>query len=315
MEVPKLSRIAKWLVLVGAYFWAVGLCVGSALIPLAFSRNDFVQFLGSGLSCILPVLIIGGLMGLVYFTYKKDLERETSPSDDFKEDKLFFRYGYRLNHTTLTIPTKDEWGETQIRDFVGSLQQTLAKSIQNRFVSANVEITFPLTIKDKSLTLDERDFLKISFHSRRGSHVVHFVRYEITGKLIVAHFFTYVRGKYVWHDVVDFVITGPLHFWIWILDWFQNQYSVVSRISSYVKNSYDQIDLETYFEASYLALLDETRTVLKEEGLLSEDLERVISVNIDNSQNINVSGSQGVSVGNILNRVQGASGRASKADR
>ena len=306
MEIPRVSRIGKWLILLAVYFWVIGLCATSALLPLAFSRNDFVQFLGSSLSCISPFVVIGGLSGLVFVIYKKDQEREIRSSDDFKEDSLFFRYGYRLNHTTLTIPTKDEWGESQIRDFANSLQETLAHTIQKRFDSANVEITSPLNIKDKSLPSDERDFLRISFRSRRGSHVIHFIRYEITGKLIVAHYFTYIRGKYVWHDVADFVITGPLHVWLWIVDWLQNQYSVIARISSHVKNSYDQIDIETYFEASYLALLDETRNVLKDEGLLSEDLERVISVSIDNSQKVNITGSQGISVGNILSSVQSA---------
>ena len=210
MEIPKILRIVKWLVLLGIYYWVTSLCVSSVLLPLTFSRSGFAGFLGSGLSCLSPIVIVGSIMGAAYFTFKKDQERETRPSDDFKADKLFFRYGTRLNHTTLAIPTKDEWGESEAREFAVSMQKTLAGTIEKRFDAANVEIISPLTIKDKSLAADVRDFLKITFRSQRGSQLVHFVRYEITGKLIVAHYFTYIRGKYVWHDVVNFVITAPL---------------------------------------------------------------------------------------------------------
>jgi hypothetical protein len=309
MEIPKLPRILKWLVLLGIYFVVLNFCASSALLPLTlsglFSRQDTLASLISGLAsflvCIIPFVVIGGLMAVVVLAYRKDKSREQLSSDDFKNDNLLYRYGYKINQTTLSIPVKTEWTDEEIYKFSVSMRQKISTQIQSRFESFGVEVVNPVTIKDKNMQQDSRDFLKIIFRSRRGSQVSHFIYYAVAGKYVVIHYLTYVRGKYWWHDIVDFVITGPLHIWFWGVDWLQNQYSIITAISKHVNNSYDLLDLETFFEASYFVLLDETRNFLKEEGLLSEELNQIIVNNINNSQNITVSHSKGLSFENIAN--------------
>ena len=68
-----------------------------------------------------------------------------------------------------------------------------------------------------------------------------------------------------------------------------------------IKNSFDAIDLTTFYESSYYVLLDETRAFLKDNGLLSEEVAQVIFNNIsnNNSQNISISRSRNVSLGRI----------------
>lgn len=312
MEIPRLTRILKWLFLIGIYFVVTNFCASSALLPLAFaggfSRRDtlasFISGLASFLTCVTPFVVIGGLMALVVWAYRKDKIREQVSMDDFKDDNLLFRYGYEINQTTLSIAVKPEWSDKEINEFVVSMRQRIATQILNRFASSKLEVINPVHIKDKNMQQDGRDFLKIIFRSIRGSQVSHFIYYAIAGKYVVVHYFTRVRGKYRWHDMVDFVITGPLHIWFWGIDWLQNQYSIIAAISRYLNNSYDLIDLETFFEASYLVLLDETRNFLKEEGLLSEELNQIIVNNINNSQNISVSHATGFSFGNIASNVQ-----------
>lgn len=316
MEIPKPSRIMKWLFLLWVYFLIVSCCASCALFPLTStlflggtSRDSVVELISDMVSLLagmVPFAVLGGIMGAIAWAYTRDKKRELVSSDDFKDDNLLFRYGNKLTQTTLPIPVMPDWTDKRMSRLVNALQQTIATQIRSRFSSSEVEVTNPIYIKDRRMPRDNRNFLKIVFRSRRGSQISHFTRYEIEGKLIVAHYFTYIRGSYKWHDIVDFVITGPLHVWFWVLDWIQNQYSIIAAISKYVNNSFDQIDLKTFFEASYFILMSETRNVLREEGLLSEELDRIISVNIDNSQKINITGSQGITIGDITNIVQGA---------
>lgn len=315
MEIPSASRIVKWLVVVGLYFWVTGACVSVVLIPFGFSVSslfddyNFAQMVSGAfglLSCILPLAIIAGLMALMAWIYNTDKMREQTASDDFKNNNLLFRYGYKINETTLPIAVKPEWTEQEIREFVEAMQNRIASQIHDRFAAAEVQVTNPIYIKDKDLPADNRNFLKVIFRSRRGSQASHFITYAITGKYVVVHYLSRIRGKYRWHDVADFVITGPISIWFWGISWLQNQYSVIAAISKIVSNSYDLLDLRTYFEASYLVLLDETRAFLDEKGLLTEAVNQIIVNNINNSQNVSISGSSGVSLGGVVNAVQSA---------
>jgi hypothetical protein len=313
MNFPSLARIGKWLVLLGVYYQSIAFCATTALLPLSLSLgykdNSFERFLAqalTGITCLIPFIFVGGLMALMAFALKIDKDREAVASDDFKNDKLLFRYGYQVNKITFPIPLSKEWGPKEIGTFAHELRQKIATKIQDRFFSDGVAVTDPIYIKDKDLISDNRSFLKIVYKSKRGSQVSHFIYYAMSGKYLVMHYMSYVRGKYRWHDVVDFVISGPFTMWFWGIDWLQNQYSIVASISQFINNSFDILDLKTFFDASYLVLLDETRDFLKEKGLLTEELKQMIVNNINNSQNISITGSRGINLGNVVNTVQNA---------
>ncbi|MFN8413163.1 MAG: hypothetical protein U0Z26_12320 [Anaerolineales bacterium] len=321
MEFPNIRRIGKWIVLVGAYLFVTSSCVGLILLPIqnsfgggygyqsGFSFGRMVSGLLNIAACVVPLVIVGGMMAGMVWIFKRDQKREEEASDDFKHENLFYRYGYEINHRTLSIATRVEWTDAQIQEFAAEMGERIATKIREHFAGANVEVINPVHIKDRDLTSDARDFLKIIFHSIRGSQVTHFIYHSVLGKYIVVHYITRVRGKYRWHDVVDFVITGPLTIWFWFANWMQNQYSVVAAISKFIGNSYDLIDLASYFESSYLVLMDETGIFLKEKGLLTEVLNNIIVQNINNSQNINVNNSSNVNLTGITNAVAGVAKR------
>ncbi len=314
MEFPHLRRIGKWIVLVGAYLFVTSSCVGLILLPIQSSigyRSGFnLGSMFSGLlniaACVIPLLIVGGMMAGMVWIFKRDKKREEEASDDFKHENLFYRYGYEINHRTLSIATKPEWEDAQIQEFAAEMSETIARKIRDHFSGANMEVINPVHIKDRDLATDVRNFLKIIFHSIRGSQVSHFIYHAVIGKYIVVHYITRVRGKYRWHDVVDFVITGPLTIWFWFVNWMQNQYSVIASISKFIGNSYDLIDLESYFESSYLVIMSETREFLVENELITDEIKAAINLNIvDASQNISVNNSKNVNMSGITNAVQG----------
>lgn len=299
MDIPSPARMFKWLILVFVYLQGLSIC--TAIFGFSSGRAIGPSTL---LSCFPSLIVIGVIMYAVFLMFKKDKERENNPSDDFKDGNLLYRYGYEVNEDVIPIPVDSSWTEQQILSFVSAMRHRIAYKFRERFSSSKIEIIESFTIKDKDMPSDARNFLKIIFRSIRGSQVSHFVDYEIMGKYIVVHYVSKIRGKYRWHDVADFVIMGPLTIWFWGIGWLQNQYSIVAAISKIVYNSYDQIDLKSFFTSSYLVTLDETRIFLKENNLLTDELNQIIMHNINNSQNINITGSPGTSLSGLTNTVQ-----------
>ena len=318
MELPHLRRIVKWIVLLAVYFLVTSFCVSIVLLPMqsslggGYGYQDTFSFssLASGfltiVNCVAPLGIIAAMMAGMVWIFNRDQQREHNPSDDFRRENLFYRYGYEINHRTLSIATQADWDDGQTQELARELSERIAARIRTHFSGASLEVTNPVNVTDRDKAADMRDFLKIIFRSMRGSQVSHFIYHAVLGKYIVIHYMTRVRGKYRWHDVVDFVISGPASFWFWIVDWVQNQYSVIAAISKFIGNSFDLIDLESYFEASYLVMMDETREFLKEKKLLTDELSNAINLNIiDASQNISVTNSKNVNMSGIVNAAQG----------
>lgn len=251
----------------------------------------------------LMLILLIPLFLLSHHAYKLDLKREKKETDNFKDNNLFFRYGYRINRTVFSIPIDTNWSDGKIDDFAAEMSQTIAVKTHERLKHPTVYL---VTILDKKLKSDSKNFLKMVFRTKRGSQLSHFVYYAVSGKSIVAHYFTYVRGTYQWYDVFNFVFFCPISIWFWSIPWINNQFSIISSISTTIDNSFDVIDLSTFYESSYYALLDETRIILKENGLLTEELAQVIfnNINNNNSQNVNINNSSGLNLGNISNFVQ-----------
>ena len=309
VEFPLVFRIMKWLILLAAYFGilAFGAPLSRSLLGLAngLSLAQFNQAVSTTLhspNYVLPLLVIAGWMVVISYIYLYDQAREQTTSDDFKGDTLLLRYGTRVHKITLPIYVKPEWTDQEINRFVDAMQERIGSQTESRFSTLGVQVTYSVLIQDRDLPFDNRSFLKIIFRSRRGSQVSHFIYYAMAGKMVVAHYLSHIRGMHLWQDVVDFVVTSPLSIWFWGMRWLQNQYSIVAAISRDLSNnSYDWLDLETYFLASELVLLDETERFLEEQGLLTSELKQMIFNNINNSQNISITGSQDVKLDNVRN--------------
>jgi hypothetical protein len=93
-EIPSASRIFKWLIAFGVYFWIITSCSTLASFSGNYSTSNFFGVLG----CLFPLMLIGGVMAGVVFAFNKDKEREHTLSDDFKENNILYRYGYSINY-------------------------------------------------------------------------------------------------------------------------------------------------------------------------------------------------------------------------
>lgn len=309
MKYPSVTRVLKWIVLIGIYIWLTSLCSGVMSIVLlglgASTQSNFIETIMSGLSaisyCLVPIVIIGGVFALFTQAYRRDRIREEKATDDFRHLNLLYRYGARISQTTFSFDTKPEWSSDQIAQFADNLRDRVAAQVKARFT--NAAVTNPFYVSDKDQNSDKRAFLRIQFTTMRGSSLTQFAYYGVSGKTIIVHYITRIRGRYAWHDVVDFVITGPITVWGWGMAWLNNEYSILAALSTRFNNSYDLIDLTTQLRAISLVLLTETQTMLDEHGLLSDLLKQVIVNNITNTQEVNINQSSGVSLGNIGNTV------------
>jgi hypothetical protein len=260
----------------------------------------FLVFVSYGLILLLliPAMLLGRL------AYQNDRLREQNATDTFQNQNLFFRYGKAIKVTEFPIPTKRSWTERETVEIAEKMNQTVETASMERLAMPGITAFGTIDIIDKRLISDKRSFLKVVYQTMRGSQLSHFVHYAVNGKSIVAHYYTYIRGATKWHDVFHFVFFSPLTIWFWGIPWLKNQCSILSMISRTEANSFDAIDLTTFYESSYYVLLDETRAFLKEHGLLTDEVAQVIFNNIsnNNSQNISISRSRNVSMGRIAHQ-------------
>ena len=61
-----------------------------------------------------------------------DLKRERKANDNFKDNNLFFRYGYRINRTDFSIPVDINWSDQKLQNFVSDMTQQISIKVNER---------------------------------------------------------------------------------------------------------------------------------------------------------------------------------------
>jgi hypothetical protein len=255
-----------------------------------------LQYLALTLSRpVLGTLFLAIFFALAAMAYTKDKERETRGMDDFRGDRLFFRYGERVDHQVISIPVKPEWEGAETLMFAETLRRNLARRLAGRLPTGSVEIVETLTVADNEKNY-KKDFLRMATRSSYGSMVTHFVHYAPFGQTVSAHYFTYLRGSHSEWDLAKFLLASPFTIWFWGGPWLLNRHSILSGLSHFHESSFDGIELQTLYALTHQVVYEETIAILDEFGLLTEDLKQVI-YNI--KQKIEINKSSGVSIGSV----------------
>ncbi|MFL6200140.1 MAG: hypothetical protein ACJ76J_13255 [Thermoanaerobaculia bacterium] len=258
-----------------------------------------------GIRAVLVFLI---LIGLSLAAYRVDKDREEKGVDHFRGGRLFYRYGDEVEKVFFSLPTKSEWDADEIAQFAKSLQERLGARLQARVPTELVSVK-DLQIADLS-TQEAKAFLRILAKSRFGSTLTHFVHYASFGRTLTAHYFTYLRGTFSEWELVKFAIASPFTIWVWGVPWLLNQHSIISDISQFRSSSFDGVDIRTLYSMTKVILYEETEKILKEAGLLTEEVQQIINIHkhshvnnlsISNSSNVNLSNvSQSAGVAPVL---------------
>jgi len=237
---------------------------------------------------LLPLLLLAAL------AYNQDKQREDQGRDDFRGGWLFYRYGGDGDRTVLSIPVKAEWEVGAVSSFTQSLQADLARRVAARLPAGLVQVTASLPVCDQA-SGERKDFLRLLVRSRFGSLLTHFIHYASYGRTITAHYFTFVRGTYTDWDVLKFVLESPFTIWGWGIPWLLNRHSIVAAISEFRESSFDAIDIQTMYTLTHQVIYDESRNVLHEAGLLTEEMSQILQMNFFSKMKI---GGQKVKINN-----------------
>jgi hypothetical protein len=265
--------------------------------PLAL----WVYFVVSVGTLGLGFFLILGIFILAYLALAEDRRREAAGIDDFRGNGLFFRYGKQITYKSFSIPLQREWGSEEAARMATDLRNGIAERVARR-LPGTAEVRCPLEIKDRDLP-DEpgKDIVRVRSLSHRRSMLVHFLHYAPLGQSVTAHHFIFLRGTHKPFDEFKFVFFSPFSIWTWGLPWLQNQFSILSHLSMTVSNSFDEIDLQTLFEATTSVISNATEAVLQENGLLTEALQQLIVNNHYNTQRLDLRKASNFRLGTITN--------------
>lgn len=281
--------------------WALLLCLYGILLlasyfaveaqdsfPFEFSALDAATS-GKAIAIAIWLYVVLVIM-LALGALRVERRLDRGASDRFRGGNLFFRYGESVFKSTLPLVFDETWSQLRISSVIGQLCGELAKGIESR-TPPGIEVTGSLPVTNLN-TKDQKVFLRLLARTARGSLVSHFVHFEQLGHAAAVHVFAFARGLESAAEVFLFLFGAPFRIWFWYLPWRQSRYSILVRVSKFDDDSFDLIELQTRYHAINRLLWAETERVLKEFGLLTEELRQVIINNVVNSGQLNIGGSK-----------------------
>lgn len=276
--------------------------VYSRLELISKESEETLQSVEIILAIIILVTILTAIFA--YVSEQKQfqvLEFKKKDKESFDDEKLFFKYGELIKSDIIPISA---YGKTDkdiliiAEKLMEEMQYHLTKRFQkNTGLQVNIGT---LRIKDEKKEVDTREFLKIEFITRRESKLTYFVNINVVGSLITINNFQYIRSKYQWYHVLAFIVTAPIHYWLWIYDWLRGKESIDSRLGRfYLENSFDLLDLNSTLKISTFAMLQEVEELAIKYDLATEELKKIITNIVNNTQNITIKKSKGVRIGRL----------------
>lgn len=288
-DFPQLWRrtvlFVQWFFLALYYSFLIG------AVGFQYQMGDYP----SAFMTVAPTIVF---IALAIVAFEQDKKRDTLGLDDFRDGRLFFRYGQEVDYVAIPIPVKEQWGFKETSISAETLRTTLAERICARLPYESVQVIGRKIIADLE-TGEQKEFTRISIRSAFGSSVTMFLHYAAFGQTITAHYFTYRRGIYTIWALIKFALASPFTLWFWGIPWLLNRHSLVSRISDFRSSSFDAIDLQTMYGVAHRVVYEETAEALEEVGLLTEALKQIININIQsvrNLQNLSIINSPGAQV-------------------
>lgn len=232
--------------------------------------------------------------GFTIYAYTREKARTKNVRDSFEDDNLFFRYGNPLSYEYFPLPVNNGVDDQELNLTLQELEEELVHAIRDKIdyrITRGKHKTENIVIHDRNLPTDSRNFTRFSYKGLRGGEINLFLLYEVIGSYIILHFDAYFKGIPHWYDKVYFLLSSPYKIWFWIIPWLRNDYSVLTKISQYLDNSFESYDLRTYVSASRLTILDTLKDFLEKKGLLTPELEQILNLNFIANQNV-VNGNQ-----------------------
>lgn len=254
------------------------------------------------------LLVFVPFWAFTIFAYQREKSKVLDTVDTFEDDNLFYRYGTKISSEALPIKFSEKMDDASLLEVSDDLNEHLVASIRDEIdysIQKGHHRTEIINITDKNFRSDPRDFTRFSYVGLRGGEVNHFILFEYIGSYMLIHMDSYFKGIPHWYDKAHFVLSSPYRLWFWVIPWLRNDFSILTKLSKYLDNSFEAYDLESYYTASRYSILDTIKEYLNENRLMTPELEQMINYQIIMNQNIN-NGNQ-VSVGGSNNIISSLS--------
>ena len=284
---------------------------------LGLKRKDFVIAWVVFLVLIYLVLLYVDVLSYLYylivpiwaftiFAYFREKAKVTDVVDTFEDDNLFYRYGTKVSGEIYPLRFDRRISEAEAEPLLEEVKRNLTDAMREEIdyrIFRGDHKTEVVEISDRRYRSDLRRFMRFAYTGQRGGELNHFLLFEFIGSYLVIHIDSFVKGIPHWYDLAYFLLSSPYKIWLWIIPWFRNDYSILTKVSKYLDNSFETYDLNSYYMASRFSFLDSIKEYLQEKGLLTEELQNIINYQMVMNQNV-VNGNQ-VSV-NGSNNMLGA---------
>lgn len=244
---------------------------------------------------VLAVCTLGLFMGLGAAAVEADRRREARRFDNFNGNSLFFRYGKEIFWTRFTFSATSGLEPSEVSALAGSLQERLSARVRASLFGQKAALDEALVVEN-SRTGKKKAFIKVVALTDAETRISYFIHYQAFGMSLTAHYSAWARGKTDEYALVKFVAMCPFSIWLWGIPWLLDRYSLMAALSGAYGDSFDEMDMATIFRAIHYDVIGQTKELLEEEGLLSEEL-RGFLVNL--TQNVTASGSSTINVGSM----------------
>ncbi|MDW3194939.1 MAG: hypothetical protein R8G66_21380 [Cytophagales bacterium] len=279
---------------IGIYAMIANVAIGSQGSIL----NEFIPIWLATILTLLFLIIM--IITLICFFAEKGYAE--GKSEWFYDDLLFQRYGQLLKNETIPIGVKNLSKNSE--ELARNLYYHLSQSVKARFGTNQRFSSEIVKVIDSHLESDARLFLKIKLVSMRNSQISYFVNLDTVGKQLAINTRIHLRNKYAWHQVLLFVVTSPLTYWLWIYHWLLRKYFIRSEINNDLGNAFEKMDLESYIKLATFTIMVGIEEFAKANDLLTEELKQLIINNINNSQSINISKSRSIRISGMRYKIR-----------
>ena len=276
-------NVLKTLVLSGLY---LGLVV--SLYRLPEWKLSWAAHLLSGMAVPLAVTILAAIC-FAAVAYTVDCCLDRAPRDDFKADRLFFRYGRQLYYEAIPIGMEEGIGPEDAAGLQERLDDFLQEHLQERFGSLAGTALRRISIKDLSHRPEpgrpepqrEKTFLRLTFDGPQETKLHFFLHLEGLPQHLIVHIYGYFSGRHAWHQALFFIAAAPFHLWRWGLPWVLGRHHTPSRLNRRFKpEAYALMELRSRNEAAHLAIFAALRRFAQIYGLLSEEVDALLKSRI-----------------------------------
>lgn len=221
-----------------------------------------------------------------------------------RKGKSIAQFGEQMDQLIFPIGGKEQWSLEEAsllsEDILAHVHTDLKTRISDpmgTFNNPELGISTGISLRGREFIHEgsfRKPFLKATFSHHSGHEMSYFVQYQLVGNFLVSHNLVYLKGE---NKLLKLLL-----FWFFMprLLLFKMIWKRKSILPNYINvidpSFFDSMDLNAFWTTAHEAIMESTEAILREKGLLTEEIQTILNQhitnhNVSNTQNVSVSGS------------------------